>query len=65
MPIPILIAVTSNHRHIVKWTGRRGIKVVAETYCKQVVSAADGVMQVPASQPDICKACREAAERGA
>lgn len=65
MTIPILIAVTADHRHIIKWVGRRGIKVVADTFCKKSVPAADGVMQVPITQPDICKDCRAAAEKGA
>lgn len=66
MPMPTLIAVTANARHVIKWVGRRGLKVFAETYCKQVVGlAAEGVMQVPVTQPDICKSCREAVEKGA
>jgi len=43
--------------HIIRWTGRMGLKVVVKTYCNQTINASSGVLQVP-DQAEVCAECR-------
>lgn len=47
---------------IVKWTGREGFRVNSKSYCGNVASAADGVVQVP-DHVKCCAACEHAADK--
>ena len=57
----MVAAIPGHHTHpcVIKWTGRKGLKVVAVTYCGDTVNAAEGVYQLPNTH-DFCPSCLEA-----
>ena len=44
--------------HVTRWTGRRGLKVSAITYCNIEFPAGEGVLQLP-DDAKICVACEK------
>lgn len=44
---------------VIKWVGRKGLKVKAITHCGETVDAGDGVHQVP-DAAETCSKCNTA-----
>jgi hypothetical protein len=58
----MVAAIPNGHSTcVIKWTGRKGLKVVALTYCGDTVNAADGVLQLP-NTAEFCSNCAEVLE---
>ncbi len=61
--LSMVAAIPGQEQHpcVIQWTGRRGLKVVALTYCGDTVNAAEGVLQIPGNR-SFCSRCTAALE---